>query len=76
MTFNEANFERGRREACFDSTTGMIETDNGIKLTVDDARELFNAGRFTDYNISFWRLATEFNFDVTACLQSYEDARQ
>ena len=73
IEFDQAGFERGRREGYFDSTTGAIETDNGIQLAPRVARELFKDGRFSDFNISFSRLANEFDFDVKACLNWYTE---
>jgi hypothetical protein len=73
MSYQRWEYERGRRELYFDSDTGEIETDNGIQLTVDEARELWLAGDFTDTTISFHRLATEFEFDVAACLKWYAE---
>lgn len=71
-TWNRADYERGRRELYFDSTTGEIESDNGVPIPVDKARELWLAGDYTDTTISFDRLARDFDFDVAACLRWYE----
>lgn len=71
--FNRTDYERGRRELYFDSTTGEIESDNGVQIPVETARELWLAGDFTDVTISFDRLAREFDFDVDACLRWYSE---
>ena len=66
-------YERGRRELYFDTSTGEITSDNGVTFTPAEAAELFKAGDFTDSNISFNRLATRFEFDVDACLAWYAE---
>lgn len=71
--FDRATFERGRREVYLDSTSGQIETDNGLELTIEQARELYYGGEFSDYSVSFWALATDFDFDLDAFL---EDRRE
>ncbi len=43
-----------------------------ISITVDEARALWNAGKITDCNLAFRRLATEHDFDVRACLDWYK----
>lgn len=43
-----------------------------ISITVDEARALWEAGKITDCNLSFRRLATEHDFDVRACLDWYK----
>ena len=73
MSFNRADYERGRRELYFSPTTGLIESDNGVRLTPAEARELFKARDYTDTNIAFLRLAAEFDFDVDAARKWYDE---
>ncbi len=43
-----------------------------VMLTVDEARALWEKpGTITDCNLAFRRLATEFDFDIPACLKWY-----
>ncbi len=45
-----------------------------VAITVDEARACWNkVGTIKDCNLAFRRLATEFDFDVTACLKWYRD---
>lgn len=43
-----------------------------ISIPVDEARALWDAGKITDCNLAFRRLATEHDFDVRACLNWYK----
>lgn len=72
-TFRQADYERGRREIYFSPTEGTIESDNGVPIPVDRARELFLAGDYTDTNIAFHRLAIDFDFDIEAAQRWYAE---
>ena len=57
----------------FDSTTGNIETDEGHHISTIQARSLWQTGVMVNSNISFQRLAIDFDFDVDACLKWYKE---
>ncbi len=71
--WNRNDYERGRRELYFSPTKGTIESDNGVPIPVEKARQLFKDRDYTDTNIAFLRLAAEFDFDVDACMKWYAD---
>ena len=63
-------------EYYFNSKTGHITKESDqlgeVSVTVDDARSAWLSGEVSNSNISFHRLAAEFDFDVQACLDWYK----
>ena len=59
---------------CFSPTFGTIETDEGERIDAAQARSLWSTGVVQNSNIAFQRLATQFDFDVEACLKWYKDS--
>ena len=59
---------------CFSPTTGQILIeDDGTVIDAAQARSLWSTGMVDNCNIALQRLATEFEFNVDACLKWYKD---
>ena len=65
---------RERVVLCFSPATGqiIIEDDDTV-IDAAQARSLWSTGMVDNCNIALQRLATQFEFDVDACIKWYKD---
>ena len=50
-----------------------ITDQNGVEYTPEQARELFDSGKLTDYNQAFDRLAHDFDFNINELKEYYRE---